>query len=228
MTSFKVDLPMGSSSLLHGMTFAGSPPVLKAIDPSSSLARSTDDILLHWYAQTLSVDNIEYSYIADTHTLEELLQQFCHVPGTQLTLYKTPMIGPPQVTLTLPAGKDIDIDVDGFPPVVSHVAKSSMWHAKVPKGFVVDRLILHSGELSLASGGFTASNVNRAIAESSSEQGRIMVLKKVTPKGDVTSSSRPFDWGAFVNDSKWSLKRVVFGVEEKASTVKKGAGKSLD
>mmetsp|Transcript_829 Transcript_829/g.1540 ORF Transcript_829/g.1540 Transcript_829/m.1540 type:complete len:224 (-) Transcript_829:155-826(-) len=210
---------------LAGMTLVGTPPVLIAIDADSLL--STHAIPLNWYAQSLSVENIEYSYIADSHTLQELLHQFHGAPRT-LRIYKTPQIGPPQITLTLPAAKDVGLDFDGFPPVVSHVNKSSMWHTKVPEGFVVDRLVLSDGkELSLSSGGFTASNVNRALMETSEQEGRVLVLKKVTPKGDMTSSSGPFDLSSFRNRSHWSIKRM-FGMEEKASVVKKGVTKSVD
>jgi hypothetical protein len=217
----------GNDSPLGGMTLVGAPPVLTAIDADSQL--STHPIPLNWYAQSLSVENIEYSYIADSHTLQELLHQFHGTPRRVLTIYKTPQIGPPQITLTLPAAKDVGLDLDGFPPVVSHVNKSSMWHNKVPEGYVVDRLVLLSDgkELSLSSGGFTASNVNRALMETSEQEGRVLVLKKVTPKGDTTSSSGPFDLSSFRNRSHWSIKRM-FGMEDKASVVKKGVTKSVD
>lgn len=221
-----INLPVGGKPL-GGMTLAGAPPVLTALDPDSPLA-TTCSIPLHWHVQTLSVENIKYSHIADSHTLQELLHQFQNVPRT-LTLYKTPQIGPFQITLTLPAGKDVGLDLDGFPPVVSHVNKSSMWCNKVPEGLVVDRLVLSNDdkELSLSSGGFTARNVNRALMQTFDQEGRVLVLKKVTPKGDVTSSSMPFDLSSFTNRSQWSIKRM-FGKEEKAFAVKKGVVKSVD
>lgn len=228
MTSVQIDLPEGSS--LAGMTLAGSPPVLTAMDPDAASLTTTSGstVPLYWYAQTLSVPKIEYSYIEDAHTLQELLKKFSDAPRT-LTLFKTPLIGPPQITLSLPKGKDIGLDLDGFPPVVTHVETSSIWSGGiVPEGFVVDRVILNNDqELSLESGGFTANNVNRALAESSNEEGRIMILKKVKPKGDVTSSSRPIDWSSFTNESKWTIKRM-FGLETKPCAVRKSAVKSLD
>lgn len=215
----KVELPTGS---LLGLEFAGSPPVLKSIQDTSPIA-----VPLNWYAQTVSVRNVEYSYIADTAFLNKVLDELRDEYRT-LTLYKTPMVGPPQVTLTLPPSKDIGIDLEGFPPVVINVNESSEFYSRVPEGFVVDRLIFPKDEkeLSLASGGFTATNVNRAIVESSNQQGRLLVLKKVVPKGDTVSSSRPFDLGAFTNQSKWTIKRL-FGKEDKASAVKKGQAQNL-
>jgi len=223
MTSIKVELPTGSRL---GLEFAGSPPVLKSIGPNSPLL-AKGDVPLHWYAQTLIVKDVEYSYIADTASLEELLGNFSDSPRT-LVLYKTPLIGPSQVTVTLPVGKETGIELHGFPPVVVHVDERSAFHKTVPEGYVVDRLILPEDdkELSLASGGFTAANVNRALVESAHEEGRILVLKKVTPKGDTVSSSRPFDFGAFTNQSKWTVKRM-FGMENKVSSVKKGEAKTL-
>ena len=220
MTSVKVELPVGSSLSLE---FAGAPPVLKSIHANSPLK----DVPLHWYAQTVTVADVEYSYISDTQSLNELLNQFRDSPRT-LTLHKTPLAGPPQVTITLPVGKELHMELNGFPPVVVSVNDKSCLSGKVPEGYVVDRLMFPPDkELSLATGGFTAANVNRALLESSHQEGRVMVLKKVIAKGDTVSSSRPFDFkNSFTNQSKWTVKRM-FGIETKASVVKKGGAKNI-
>jgi hypothetical protein len=212
MTSLNVGLPVGSSLGLH---IAGNPPVVQAIDPDSPLAKA--GIQPGMYVQTLLVSDAEYSYITDAPSLEEALHYYHDIPRT-LVFTDVALEGPPSIKVTLPVGK-LGIQLKGFPPSVVAVDKMSALYGKLPVGYVVDRLIIDGKELSLATGGFSDVNVKRALNESSHIEGRIMVVNNVTPLGDTRSSNRPFDLGAFVNHTPWSLGRM-FGKEKSPSPKK--------
>jgi hypothetical protein len=209
MTSLNVGLPVGSSIGLH---FASSsPPVVEAIDEDSPLAKA--GIQPGMFVQTLIVEDAEYSNISDVLSLEEALDFYNRVPRTLVFRDAPLQEGPPTVKIILPVGR-LGIQLRGFPPTVVEVDKSSTLYGKLPVGYVVERLIIEKKELSLLSGGFSDVNVRRALEESSHIEGRILVANNVAPLGDTKSSSRPFDLGAFCNQSPWSLKRM-FGNDKK-------------
>lgn len=211
-TVVEVSLPPGADL---GLVLSGSPATVQTIDTGSPLFKN-QQIHTGMYAQSLRIPSksTEVCFIPGADLLLRYLQLFSD--ETRVVVLRSTMVrGPHTWSVPLPPGhtQGLGMELRGFPPVVSSVHPSSPLHPYVPRGWMVDRLVVPDQyDLSLQSGGFTDARVTKIIDDTAYAKGRILTVKNEAPPDrsrQEMESRHAFDLRPFSNSTRWTVPRMM-------------------
>mmetsp|Transcript_5668 Transcript_5668/g.7957 ORF Transcript_5668/g.7957 Transcript_5668/m.7957 type:complete len:243 (-) Transcript_5668:1403-2131(-) len=195
-----VELPVGEKAAL-GIMFQGCPPVVESFAENSS-SKLCASLHRGLYVHKLIVPGLEISFFQDSEQLRETLNVYRDVAPKFLVLSDAqPEERPTLYSVSLPSGKLKGLGFKGFPPVITTVDETFPLAGVLQPGQVVDRYVVPSRDVdfSLASGGFTNTNLARVMQETFDAEDRQLVVKyhlPQTPKSQRSSNSA-LDWDSF-------------------------------
>jgi hypothetical protein len=206
-----LDLPSNQGSE-HEIVFAGDPP--KVVGGGYVLATAGSTPVMGYFFSSLRLPGLEISCIDDPNYLQQLLHANQSVARQLILTAARPF--PSSGTGTLyrhdlmtGTAQDLGITFFGFPPVVKAVEKNSPFFGKMHPGQTVDALCLQGHlDLTLQSGGFTASRIHQLLQETSHYDcpGSRQIVVKDRPdvlEKDPNGTRGAFDFDGLIHVGNW-------------------------